>query len=133
MAEGEKVLPSVDRMLTDLKKLDYFADPNSVLQNFRSTLEEHSARKSQNSLDKRKQISSAEHLGDSSKAPTPNSPDNQELTARSFAQNGVAKRIRMTSEGQLATGTITVGQPDSSPTPDQREKAQTQRTDYTMA
>ena len=27
-------------MLVDLKKLDYFADPNSVLYNLRTTLEE---------------------------------------------------------------------------------------------
>ena len=33
-------LPSVNRMLVDLKKLDYFSDPNSVLFNLRNTLEE---------------------------------------------------------------------------------------------
>ena len=33
-------MPSLNRMLVDLKKLDYFSDPNSVLTNLRNTLEE---------------------------------------------------------------------------------------------
>ena len=33
-------LPSLNRMLVDLKKLDYFSDPKSVLFNLRNTLEE---------------------------------------------------------------------------------------------
>ena len=32
--------PSLNRMLVDIKKLDYFKDPNSVLSNLRTTLEE---------------------------------------------------------------------------------------------
>ena len=33
-------MPSLNRMLVDLRKLDYFSDPNSVLFNLRNTLEE---------------------------------------------------------------------------------------------
>ena len=31
-------MPNVNRMLFDLKKLDYFSDPTSVLFNLRTTL-----------------------------------------------------------------------------------------------
>ena len=37
---NKSYLPSVNRMLVDLKKLDYFSDPNSVLLNLKNTLEE---------------------------------------------------------------------------------------------
>ena len=37
---NKNYLPSVNRMLVDLKKLDYFSDPNSVLLNLKNTLEE---------------------------------------------------------------------------------------------
>ena len=39
-------------MLVDLKKLDYFSDPNSVLLNLRNTLEECSQKQRQDSMKK---------------------------------------------------------------------------------
>ena len=44
-------------MLVDLKKLDYFSDPNSVLFNLRATLEECSQKQRQDSLTKLQKLS----------------------------------------------------------------------------
>ena len=42
-------VPSLNRMLVDLRKLDYFSDPNSVLFNLRNTLEEQSKKQVEDS------------------------------------------------------------------------------------
>lgn len=52
-SQGNKeYLPSVNRMLVNLKKLDYFSDPSSVLYNLRNTLQECSNKQRQDSLTK---------------------------------------------------------------------------------